>query len=195
MKLDKSDALMLHSVLFAYVNSNVNLDFVDVEHLQSLQERLVDFVAFDHEECQDCEGSNHSDEDDTTDDVDEDEEDEEDEFEDEEEDLEEEEDDEEPIDTYVSAKDAAELLPIKVLSPDGSTVTLEFEDVGDEDAVDALVDEGTVIIDSVVKVVIDEKCVSLNDGEGWHDFKVVKLSKSWKRVFPSGKIVGFSGGE
>lgn len=187
MKIDKPDALMIHSVLFAYVNSNVNLDFVDVEHLQSLQVRLQDFItSSQEEECHDCEDQTDSD------DHDYEEEDEEDSHDDEEE---EEDVEEDPIDLFVSAKDAADLSPLNVVSPDGSTVSLEFEDVGEDDMVDALIDEGTVIVDSVVKVAIDEKHVSLYDGEEWHDFKIIKLSKTWRRLFPSGQIIGFAGDE
>lgn len=180
MKIDKPDALMLHSVLFAYVNSNVNLEFIDVDHLQSLQERLQDFITDSQEECQEA-SDTEEDYDDSDDDYD-----------DEDEESEEEED---PINVFVAAKDAADLSPLSVVSPDGSTVSLEFEDVGEDDMVDALIDEGTVIVDSVVKVAIDEKSVSLYDGDEWHDFKVVKLSKSWKRFFPSGQVVGFSAGK
>lgn len=186
MKIDKPDALMLHSVLFAYVNSNVNLDFVDVEHLQSLQERLQDFITDSQEDCQEAS--------DTEEDYDESDDDNDD-YDDEESEEEEEEEEEDPIDVFVAAKDAADLSPLSVVSPDGSTVSLEFEYVGEDDMVDALIDEGTVIVDSVVKVVVDEKSVSLYDGEEWHDFKVVKLSKYWKRFFPSGQVVGFSTGE
>ena len=185
MKLDKPDALMLHSVLFAYVNSNVNLEFIDVDHLQSLQERLQDFITQEQEsERHDCETEEELDDEETDDYDDEDED-----------DVDTADEQDEQIEVFVTAKDVSDLSPLKVVSLDGSTVSLEFEDVGEDDMVDALIDEGAIIVDSVVKLVVDEKCVSLHDGEEWHDFKVVKLSKSWRRAFPMGKIVGFSAGE
>ena len=186
MKIDKPDALMLHSVLFAYVNSNVNLEFIDVDHLQSLQERLQDFITQAQEdEPHDCETEEELDTEES-DDYDEDED---------EDDVGTSDEQDEQIEVFVTAKDVSDLSPLRVVSPDGSTVSLEFEDVGEDDMVDALIDEGAIIVDSVVKLVVDEKCVSLHDGEEWHDFKVVKLSKSWRRAFPMGKIVGFSAGE
>ena len=180
MKLDKPDALMLHSVLFAYVNSNVNLEFIDVDHLQSLQERLQDFIACEQTESSDTETEEDLD-DEETNDCDEDED--------------EDEDEESPIDFFVQPMNADSLDQMKVKTPDGSTVFLEFEDISEEKTVDALLDEGNVIIEGILKVAVTDNAVSLYDGEEWHDFKIVKLPKSWKKVFPLGKIVGFSKGE
>ena len=178
MKLEKSDALLLHSIVFAYVNSNVSLDFVDVEHLEDLQLRLSEFVTDSEGHSEECDQEEDEDEE-----YDEDDSDEEDESE------------ESPIDLFVQPKNAADLSPMKVKTPDGSSVTLEFEDVSEDSTVDALVDEGNVIIEGILKVALTDSAASLYDGEEWHDFKIVKLPKSWKRVFPLGKVVGFSGGE
>jgi hypothetical protein len=191
MKLDKSDALMLHSILFAYVNSDgVKLEFIDVDHIASLQERMQDFIT-QHLDHDDVDVEDETD----NDDHDHDEDDEDDEDDVDVEDDEDDEDDEDPIDVFVSPNDISDLSPLKVTSPDGSTISLEFEDVGESDFVDALLDEGTVIIQTVSKIVVSNNCVALFDGEEWHEFKFEKLSKSWKRFFPAAQIVGFSSGE
>lgn len=185
MKLDKSDALMLHSILFAYVNSDgVKLEFIDVDHIASLQERMQDFITQNLDHHDDTDAEDETDNDDQDDDD-----------EDEDEDDEDEDEDEDPIDVFVSPNDISDLSPLKVTSPDGSTISLEFEDVGESDFVDALLDEGTVIIQTVSKIVVSNNCVALFDGEEWHEFKFEKLSKSWKRFFPAAQIVGFSAGE
>lgn len=178
MKLDKSDALLLHSVLFAYANSNVALEFVDINHLEDLFGRLQDYVSGESESYTDSSPSDHHEE------------------EEDEEDYDEEDEEEEPVaEQFVTCQSASDLSPIEVFSPDGSKVKLEFEDVGEESTVDALVDDGTIIIDAVSCVVLTNQNISLYDGEEWHDFKIKKAPKSWVRVFPHGRIVGFSGGE
>jgi len=187
MKLDKSDALLLHSVLFAYVNSNVSLEFVDINHLEDLFGRLHDFVSGEET---DTTGSLP---DDSEEDYDEEEDDSD--VEEEEDDEDEEVEEEPTVDQYVTCLSASELSPINVYAPDGSKVSLEFEDVGDSDSVDALLDDGGVIIDSVTCVVLTNQNIALYDRESWHDFKVKKTPKSWCRVFPHGKTIGFTGGE
>ena len=180
MKLDKSDALFIHSILFAYVNARSNMDHMDVDHLQDLQERLRDFIVDDApvtEQEQD------------TDDEDEEYEEEEDDYEDEEEGDEEE---DLKIDTYIDCSSAGELPAVSVTSPDGSKMTLEFEDVDEPNNVDALLDDGTVIIEAVVAVRLENGVISLYDDEQRHDFKVTKkVPKSWSKLFPQSQIVGF----
>lgn len=174
MKLDKSDALLIHSVLFAYVNARSNIDHMDVDHLQDLQERLRDFIVDDApltDKEPDSEESEYDEEEDEEED-------------DEEEDL--------KIDTYVDCSSAGELPAVNVTAPDGSKMTLEFEDVDEPDNVDALLDNGTVIIDAVVAVCIENGVISLYDDEQRHDFKVTKkVPKSWSKLFPQSQVVGF----
>lgn len=178
MKLDKSDALLLHSILFAYVNSNVSLEFVDVNHLEDLFERLQEYVTVNSS------GSSEEPEEIEDDCCDSDDQ-----------EQEQEEDEEPEAELHVTCQSASELSPVEVTSPDGSKVTLEFEDVGEDATVDALVDDGNVIIDAISCVVLTNQNISLYDGEEWHDFQIKKAPKTWKRVFPHGKIVGFTGGE
>lgn len=185
MKLDKSDALLIHSVLFAYVNARSNMDHMDVDHLQDLQERLRDFIVDDSpvtEQEQDTDEEYEEEEDDYDDSEEEEEEEEENDVDDE---------DEWKIDTFVSPEEAGELSPITVTSPDGSKVTLEFEDVDEHDNVDALLDDGTVILEGVTSVAFLDGLIRLYDGENLNDFKVRKLPKSWTKLFPKGTVVGF----
>lgn len=177
MKLDKSDALLIHSVLFAYVNARSNMDHMDVDHLQDLQERLRDFIVEDSPVTEK--------EQDTDADADE-------EYEEEEDDYEEEEEEDFKIDTYVDCSSAGELPSVNVTSPDGSKMTLEFEDVDEPNNVDALLDDGTVIIEAVVAVRLENGVISLYDDEQRHDFKVTKkVPKSWSKLFPQSQVVGF----
>lgn len=181
MKLDKSDALLIHSVLFAYVNARSNMDHMDVDHLQDLQERLRDFIVDDAPETEkesDSEESEYEEE--------------EDDYEEDDQEEEEEEEEELKIDTYIDCSSAGELPAVSVTSPTGSKMTLEFEDVDEPDNVDVLLDNGTVIIDAVVAVRIENGLISLYSDEERHDFKVTKkVPKSWSKLFPQSQVVGF----
>jgi hypothetical protein len=86
---------------------------------------------------------------------------------------------------------ASDLPPIKVMTPDGSTLSFEFEDIGEDEIVDVLIDEGSVIIEDVFKILNQTGTFQVYDGEQWHSFKVGKLPKAWKKAFPVGTIVGF----
>lgn len=187
MKLDKSDALLIHSILFAYVNARSNMDHMDVEHLQDLQERLRDFIVDDAPVTDQGTDSEEEEE--------EEEYDEDDDYEDEQDESDEDEENEAEdvkIDTYVDCSSAGELPAVNVLSPDGSAMSLEFEDVDEPNNVDALLDNGTVIIEAVVAVSIENGVISLYDDEQRHDFKVVKkVPKSWNKLFPQSQVVGF----
>jgi hypothetical protein len=164
----------------------------DAAHLEELQSRLRDFVLqeSEHDDCGEC-----SHDEDEQDEYDEDEDDEEEDDEEEDLDDEEEEEDEEPIELYVTPKVASDLSQVKVESPDGSTVSLEFEDVGEPDVVDVLIDDGAVIIDGVIKVTVSKDCIAVHDGDQWHPFKVSKVPKMWKKTFPVDMIVGFHAGD
>lgn len=176
MKLDKSDALLIHSVLFAYVNARSNMDHMDVDHLQDLQERLRDFIV-DDAPVTDQEPESEDEEDDYEEEEDEDEE-------YDEEDL--------KIDTYIDCSSAGQLPAVSVTSPDGTKMLLEFEDVDEPNNVDALLDDGTVIIEAVVAVCLENGVISLYDDEQRHDFKVTKkVPKSWTKLFPQAQVVGF----
>ena len=90
----------------------------------------------------------------------------------------------------------AVLPPLSVTSPTGSKVSLEFEDVG-ESTVDALLDEGSVILDGVSHLKVDEdsKEIHLYDGSEWHSFGFRKLPKAWVKVLNPGVLYGVDDGE
>lgn len=193
MKLDKSDAFLIHSVIFAYANSDVTFSEEDAAHLEELQSRLRDFVLQESEqdECVECSHDEDDEEENEEYDQEEDYDDEDDSDEDEDEDSE----SDEPIELYVTPKVASDLSKVKVVAPDGSTVSLEFEDVDESDVVDVLIDDGAVIIDGVDKVTVGKDWISVHDGDQWHPFKVSKMPKMWKKTFPVDMIVGFHAGD
>ena len=175
MKLSKTDALLLHAVLFDYVKNAKGVHNVDAEDLLYA---LKDFLT--SESSDDDEDGEDDVDDDAEVDVehDEDEDDEEDEVE-----L-------PDVEGYISPAQLAELKPISVVSPAGDKVTLEFEDVGNHDSVDALVDEGTMIIEGIVRVKTSENSVDLFDGEEWHVFTCKKVSKLWMKTLKQGIVYG-----
>lgn len=185
MKINKSDALLIHSTLYMAYNAQ---DFLSEDYRSQVGDILDDLNDYLVESDGDsvCHHSDAQTDQTIDDDYEEDDEEEEDECEEEEEPQPEE---------LVSSKDAADLPPIIVVSPSGSKVTLEFEDVGEEHTVDALLDDGGIIIDSVSCVVLGKEEISLYDGEGWHDFKVKKIPKQWSKFFTLGKTTGFDSGE
>ena len=187
MKLDKSDALTIYSVVFHYLNTTTP-NHVDAEHLADIYDRLHDFLSSDEHVCH--HGDEHGEE--TSEDHEDDYE-EEDDWEDEDEDEDEEED--APVEIFVTPATVSDLAPIKVTSPDGSVVSFEFEDVDADDVVDVLVADGSVIIEDVFKVVVEAGVLRLHDGDQWHDFKLGKFPKAWKKVFPLDKVVGFHSDE
>lgn len=189
MKLNKSDAILLHAALFSYINSNVNLTEEDFTELSDLRERIYDFIidSDDTHEITDCSSCSEACESEPSEACEEEEE--------EEEDYDEGEDEALEIEEYITAKLADDLSPIFVISPVGSKISLEFENVGDADSVDALLDEGSVIIDHIDSILLGKDKISLYDGEEWHDFKTKKVPKQWTKAFSRGKVTGFKGDE
>lgn len=183
MKLDKSDALTIYSVLFHYLNTTTP-NHVDGEHLADIYDRLHDFLS--------SEENTHCHEDTSQR---EDEEYEEDYEEEEDDELDEEDEEESSVEIFVTPAHVSDLAPIKVTSPDGSVLSFEFEDVDADDVVDVLIDDGSVIIEDVFKVIVEADVLRLHDGDQWHDFKLGKLPKAWKKTFPLNKVVGFHSGE
>jgi len=169
MKLSKSDALFLHSFIFHALSSEHSGD-VRVK-LEVLMESLADSLL-SSEETQDQE-------------------DEEEEEEESEEDEEEESEEDEEIehDSFLSPVTIGKLPPASVTSPSGEKVSLQFEDVDMEGAVDALIDDGSVIINEVSTIKVTAKTVELHDGAEWHLFSYKKLPREW-RVLKVNSTVG-----
>ena len=100
----------------------------------------------------------------------------------------------EEITSFITAEELSKLSSALVLSPTGEKISLEFEDVGEEDSVDVLLDNGSVIIDNVsaLRLIItpSSTAVDFHDGEEWHVFEVKKLPKSWSKVIESNTVYG-----
>ena len=183
MKLSKSDALFLYGVLF-HQSSTKSLGYSEEDRLQDLLNSLSEYVLGDSVETQ-ADDHDHDALGDESDDVDQSDEDED-------------EDEDEPSDDeaspeaedIVKASALASLPSITVVSPAGSKVSLEFEDIGDENSVDALLDEGSMIIDSVTHVKLNRDSVELYDSAEWHSFSFKKPSKAWCKQLNTGVVYG-----
>ena len=180
MRLSKSDALFLHTVLWHYrMTSQGNFSYTEEDKLNSLVDELSKFVlSVDEDENQEDGYLVPYDDEEEAD-----------------EDLEDEDDseadaDEEEITSFVSPADLAALPTITVISPTGSKVTLEFEDVNEELCVDALLDNGSVIIDSVESLRLTSDAVELYDGEEWHSFTSKKIPKKWLSLIDLDTVYG-----
>jgi hypothetical protein len=186
MKLSKSNALFLYSVLYHYRSQNDQaLDNENFENLETLQETLKSFILDENVDDLQEEGDLKV----ASDDEDGEEEDEEDEVGDESSPPE--------FEDYLLPSVVADLPPITVVSPTGAKITLEFEDVEEMSSVDALLDGGSIIIDTVTAVKVDgDTQVSLWDGGEWHSFKPAKkLPRAWHGVFESGVTYGLDATE
>ena len=189
MRLTKEDALFLYGLLFhcaAGPGMGSAVDERVSEMLDALTEALLG-VTDEEETSEDEEEEDEEAGDEDSDDVeDTDEEESDDDDEEEEEDTEEVEEPEAA--DHVCPAVLAGLASLSVVSPTGTKVTLEFEDVGEDTSIDALLDEGSVIIDGVTHLMLesDSKTVRLYDGNEWHLFGVKKLPKAWSKVLKPG---------
>ena len=181
MKLSKSDALFLYGVLF-HQSSTKALGYSEEDRLQDLLNSLSEYVLGDSTETE-ADDHDHDVLGDESDDVDQS---------DEDEDEDESSDDEASpeAEDIVKASALASLPSITVVSPAGSKVSLEFEDIGDENSVDALLDEGSMIIDSVTHVKLNRDSVELYDSAEWHSFSFKKPSKAWCKQLNTGVVYG-----
>jgi hypothetical protein len=167
MKLSKSDALLLHAVLFKHL-TNTHSQRVETHHedlLYKLEGYLLDDVEDEEEDVEV--------EDDSVEDVE----------------AEDEYEVPEP-DEFKGPSVLAKLPAVSVTSPAGDKVTLEFEDVGDADTVDVLLDDGSVILDRVCCIKLTDKSVELFDSEECHAFQIKKLPKTWSKVLQPGVLYG-----
>ena len=180
MKLSKSDALFLYTVMWHYKSTTSSGTEVE-ERLSELLGTFSNFIMGDNEdedesesEDEDEESCQHCDDDD----------------EEEEEAIEE----QEEITSFITAEELSKLSSALVLSPTGDKISLEFEDVGEEDSVDVLLDSGSIVIDNVssLRIIVNPTAtvIDFHDGEEWHDFSVKKLPKSWLKVIKSNTVYG-----
>jgi hypothetical protein len=195
MKLSRPEAFFLHNLLFHVSTTQISLGPKEEDDLYDIMNRLCGYVL-NEQTTSEVESSFEPDEVHSSDDFLEDEDEDE---EDEESDEDEETTDEGSVEVEVLDSDAfispvvlADLPPIGVVSPAGDKISLEFEDVGEADSVDALLDGGTIIIDTVsqVKVAPLSKALELFDGEEWHRFEVKKFPKAWSKHLVSDTVYG-----
>lgn len=207
MNIDKTQALLVYTFLFAHLGSKKTEKLFDDAALESLldfSDSLREFLVgsdvsysrYDEEStdlshecggcgssCEGCDDENDEEKDDHSDD-----------------DTDDDDDDDEPVseksplppvDDFVTPDELHSLPSVMVTSPTGDKITLEFEDVCEDGIVDVLLDEGSVVIESVERLKLDGKTLSLYDGDEWHSFLVQKkLPKSWTKRIKSEKIYG-----
>ena len=164
MRLNKTDALLVHAVLFRHACENDS-----DPRVEDLLADLEDFIVS-------SDSNDEEDDDDVDDEV---------EVEATESDFELPE-----VDEHLTPASLSDLPALNVTSPTGEKVTFEFEDVGADDSVDVLVDEGTVILDNVLRVKVLADQIELFDSEEKHVFGVKKLPKTWAKVLKVGVVYG-----
>lgn len=154
MNLSKRDALFLYKTLFHF--SETQRGFTSMVDLENFIDKLEQFLLPE-------EDSSESDDDDD--------------------DVRAEEDQLPEPDATLSISNVSSLPSLNVTTPDGSKATLEFEDVGEDSCVDALIDGGDVIVDHIVRVRASKATIDLFDGEEWHSYGYKRLPKQWASVF------------
>lgn len=208
MNINKSQALLMYTFIYSHLNSVKSEEFLDeesYEQLKDLQDQIRDFLVGKDinysrysEESDGLEEScfgkcdHHgvsSDEDLVKDEA----------HEVENEPAEDEEEDtncELPeVEDYLKQEDLNELPSILVTSPTGNSITLEFENIDEEDCIDVLLDEGSVVLESACRLKLTEKTVEIFDEEECHTFLLQKkLPKSWSKSIKKNTVYGFKQG-
>ena len=164
MRLNKTDALLVHAVLFRHACENDS-----DPRVEDLLADLEDFIV----------SSDSNDDDDDVDD---------------EVEVEATESDFElpEVDEHLTPASLSDLPALNVTSPTGEKVTFEFEDVGSEDSIDVLVDDATLIIDGIQRVKVTSGQIELFDSSERHVFGIKKLPKTWSKVFKTDVVYGIS---
>lgn len=173
MNITKNDGLLIYRVLHHYLTQNGScLSQQDKEHILTVSGDLHNYLL-DATSSHDSDDYEVHDDDAAVDIDDSDDEDDEVTIE---------------VDDVLSASALEDLVSAEVISPDGQVIDLEFEkDETGETVIDALLDEGTVVIENIEIVKIVDNTISLFDGGEWHDFKFVKrVPKSWSRIIKPG---------
>jgi len=187
MKLNKQQALTLVKVLTLHkgaYNSSGDPQTEAEQLVTDLQDDLEDFLVYGDdavspEECEDEDGVDEPDEED--DDC-------------EEEDEEDEEDEEEDLqaDDTVKPLELHMLEPVKASLGSSVKFTIEFEDLGDLDSVDLLMEDDA--LEGVTHLKRFAKSLHVRDVDGnWTVFEVPRFSKSWTRTLPVKKLVAVDG--
>ena len=179
MRLDKSDALLLRSVIFNFVVSDAS--GIQRDELEDLMSRIDEYILTSSDEVTDSQ-------------------------EDDDEDVVEVEDEEEtstPAKMSVPSHDASvassvlhDLQPANVTLPGGGKVLLEFEDNDDDNAVSVLENEGENIIEGIKHIRITDNEIEVYSDDECCKYTYKNIPKSWRKVLEVGKTycVSSSGG-
>jgi hypothetical protein len=168
MRLNKSDALLIHAVLFRHACENDSDSRVE-DLLADLEGFIVSSAASDSDESDD-EVEVDADEDETA----------------------ESDYDLPDADEQITSFTLSDLPVLNVTSPTGEKVSFEFEDVGAEDSIDVLIDDATIIIDGIQRVKVTAGQIELFDSSERHVFGIKKLPKTWAKVFKTDVVYGIS---
>ena len=178
MKLSKSDALLVYTLLF---NQTSSLGSSFDDQLDSILDSIFKYLTDEDSEAHDSseENSDETNEED----------------EDASEDADNSEEDSEQsnvqVEDYISPLALEELSSANVTSPAGDEVSLEFEkSPSDSSTIDALLDGGTVIIEGVNTIKLTEKSVELHDGSEWHIFECKRIPKQWRKALDVSVVYG-----
>ena len=183
MKISKTEAFFLNSVLFAFrTDANKVLRSNDLDDLEDLEDRLrscyleSSLTDSDHKEELSDDNDNDDDEDDD--------------------DNEAESSTDKPevpeVANWLADTEVDKLQPANVSYSDGSMTSLEFERCGNPDTIDAILD--CVIIPGIHAIELSKDSINIWEPEcGWHTFKFVKkCPKSWSRLLKTGLVYGVS---
>lgn len=179
MRLDKSDALLLRSVIFNFVVSDAS--GIQRDELEDLLTRIDEYILSSSDEVTDTQ-------------------------EDEDEDVVEVEDEEETSksakmsvpshDATIAASLLHDLQKVHVSLPNGEKVSLEFEDIDDYNAITVLENEGENIVEGIKHIRITDKEIEVYSDDECCKYTYKNIPKSWRKVLEVGKTycVSSSGG-
>lgn len=92
-------------------------------------------------------------------------------------------------DANVTPQVLEDLQAIEVIDPSGDVVNFYFDSNGSVESVDAYVDEGSVVIETVTHVKLVDNEIHVFDGDEWHFFNFNgKTPKAWKKILSDGLI-------
>lgn len=171
MRLSREDALFLHNVLFRCRSLETDHDVK--EKIDDLATALGAWILGSGSDLDLEDDTEDLEEEDVEEDVDEEQEEQEEDF------------SLPDSDGDIATSLLSSLPPIKVMSPAGDEVSLEFEDVGDLESIDVLIDEGAVILDGIVRVRVSKHELELFTEDERHVFEMKRLPKSWSKHMKS----------
>lgn len=188
MQLRKDEALLMRSVIFAFLLKDRDAELY--ESLQTLLQRLDDFLLLSHtEDCLDDHEKTHEDVCENAQDNEKQEE-----CHETHDDLDEEtvsENEQINVDKLIPPVVLHDLPPLE-FNHKGETLHLEFEDIDAEDSVDVLIDDDFEFGAVALKLEKGQLHLfsSLENDEESHVYSYIKLPKKWSKTFELGKLYG-----